>query len=193
MLTTLERVARYRVVIVLTVAGVVDVMTGDPAAHGLALVAVAVALLAEEAGRRRAAPPPATPRPRRRFRASVPALVGGLAYAVAVGTFARFSWPLTIAVVVPGAVAIAFAWRATPVVAPVAARTEEGGALPWAAVFLALAAWEVQALLLQPSLTTSSWAHPTLSTLMDPILAAHAGRSVSLAAWLLIGAWLLGR
>jgi hypothetical protein len=60
-------------------------------------------------------------------------------------------------------------------------------------VFVALGLWELQALLLQPSLTTSSWAHPTLSTLMDPVLASHLGRSISLGAWLLIGGWLLER
>jgi hypothetical protein len=60
-------------------------------------------------------------------------------------------------------------------------------------VLLALAAWEVQALLLQPSLTTSSWAHPTLSTLMDPVLAVHLGRSITLAVWLGLGGWLLER
>jgi len=57
-------------------------------------------------------------------------------------------------------------------------------------VFLALALWELAALLLQPSLTSPSAAHPTISTLMDPVLASHLGRSIALLLWLAFG-WLL--
>jgi hypothetical protein len=60
-------------------------------------------------------------------------------------------------------------------------------------VFVALALWELSALLLQPSLTTGSWAHPTISVLMDPILATHLGRSIVLSLWLASGGFLLQR
>jgi hypothetical protein len=120
-------------------------------------------------------------------------LVGGAVYAIAVGTFDRFSWPLTLAVVAPGVWAVSFAWRGTPETAFEPGPLDRAGVALWAAVFLAAAAWEVRALLLQPSLTTSSWTHPTLSTLMDPVLVSHAGRSISLAIWLLVGGYLLER
>jgi hypothetical protein len=64
------------------------------------------------------------------------------------------------------------------------------GTVSWVAVFLALALWELAALLLQPSLTTPSAAHPTISTLTDPVLASHLGRSITLSLWLVLG-WLL--
>jgi hypothetical protein len=67
------------------------------------------------------------------------------------------------------------------------------GVRAWAAVFLALALWELTNLLLQPSLTEGSSDHPTISVLMDPVLATHAGRSLFLALWLWLGWFLLER
>ncbi len=192
MLTALERVLRHRVVLVLATAGIVDVVTGDPAAHGLALVAVAVALLAEQVAERRVEPS-AEARPRAGFRVTTPMAILALVYAVVTGAFARFSWPLTIAVAVPGVAAVTFAWLGTPTTTREDPGEERPSALPWVVVLLALAAWEVQALLLQPSLTTSSWAHPTLSTLMDSVLVSHVGRSISLFIWLALGGYLLER
>ena len=45
---------------------------------------------------------------------------------------------------------------------------------------------------LQPTLTTGSPAHPTISILLDPLLGSQPGRSVGFAAWLGLG-WLLVR
>jgi len=188
----IERVVQHRVAIVLTVAGIVDVATGDAAAHGLALVAVAGLVAGERVGERRIGRG-GTTRPRASFRVSTPLGIGGLAYAAVVGAFARWSWPISIAVAVPGALAVGFAWIGTPTGTAERAPRRDASAVPWVIVLLALAAWEVQALLLQPSLTTSSWAHPTLSTLMDPVLAVHLGRSITLAVWLGLGGWLLER
>ena len=38
-----------------------------------------------------------------------------------------------------------------------------------------------------PSLTTDSYAHPTLSVMSDPALATHPGRTIALFVWLAIG------
>jgi hypothetical protein len=193
MASVLERVVRHRVAVVLTLAGVVDVVTGDPAAHGIALVVVA-ALVAAEQVRERHVDERALAGRRAVFRVSTPLAIGAVLYAAIVGTFARWSWPISVAVAVPGAIAVGSAWLGTPAVAPNGPRYESRpSAVPWVIVLLALAAWEVQALLLQPSLTTSSRAHPTLSTLMDPVLASHIGRSISLAVWLWLGGYLLER
>ncbi len=190
---------RNPVVIVLGVAGVVDIATGDPALHGVALMAVAFILIRDGLSRR-SDPTPADPLPAQAERGSreaadgfgftAPIVATGFAYALVVGVFDRFSWPLTIAVAVPGVWAVSIAWRAGDR-GSTAPPLETVGRGAWLAVFLALAAWEVQALLLQPTLTTSSWAHPTLSTLMDPILAGHLGRSITLVAWLAVGGHLL--
>jgi hypothetical protein len=193
MASVMERVVRHRVAVALTLAGVVDVATGDPAAHGIALVAVA-GLVAVEQVRERHADARALAGRRAVFRASTPLAIGAVLYAAVVGTFARWSWPISIAVAVPGALAVGYVWLGTPAIAANGARSQpRPSAAPWVIVLLALAAWEVQALLLQPSLTTSSWAHPTLSTLMDPVLASHIGRSISLAVWLWFGGYLLER
>jgi hypothetical protein len=193
MASVLERVVRHRVAVVLTLAGVVDVVTGDPAAHGIALVVVA-ALVAAEQVRERHVDERALAGRRAVFRVSTPLAIGAVLYAAIVGTFARWSWPISVAVAVPGAIAVGSAWLGTPAVATNGPRYESRpSAVPWVIVLLALAAWEVQALLLQPSLTTSSRAHPTLSTLMDPVLASHIGRSISLAVWLWLGGYLLER
>jgi hypothetical protein len=193
MASVIERVVRHRVAVALTLAGVVDVATGDPAAHGIALVAVA-GLVAVEQVRERHADERALAGRRVVFRASTPLAIGAVLYAAVVGTFARWSWPISIAVAVPGALAVGYVWLGTPAIAANGARGQpRPSGAPWVIVLLALAAWEVQALLLQPSLTTSSWAHPTLSTLMDPVLASHIGRSISLAVWLWFGGYLLER
>jgi hypothetical protein len=67
------------------------------------------------------------------------------------------------------------------------------GAIVWASVFIALGVWELVALLLQPTLIIESYAHPTISAVMDPILVSHAARSVFLLLWLAVGWYLVDR
>ncbi len=118
---------------------------------------------------------------------------GILVYTSLVGAFARFSWPATLAVLVPGAAAVARAWDVTPSRRPAPGPLAFRGAAAWVAVFVAFAIWELAALLMQPTLTTDSFAHPTISVLMNPILAGHLGRSISMTVWLLLGWFLVTR
>ena len=60
----------------------------------------------------------------------------------------------------------------------------------WAGLLVAIGLWELAALFLQPGLAVTSYAHPTISALTDPLLTSHAGRSVALAIWVTIG-WFL--
>jgi hypothetical protein len=118
-------------------------------------------------------------------------LLVGVVYAGVVGTFGRYSWPATVGVLVPGAAALALAWRG-----PIEAGVEPPaidrlGILAWLCVLVGLALWELTELLLQPSLHRGSYAHPTISVLTDPILATHPGRSVVLFLWLAFGWWLV--
>lgn len=53
----------------------------------------------------------------------------------------------------------------------------------WAGLLVAAGLRELAALFLLPSLTTTSYAYPTMSALTDPLLARHLGRSVALATW----------
>jgi hypothetical protein len=72
-------------------------------------------------------------------------------------------------------------------------RVSRVGAIAWTTVFVSFALWELTALLLQPSLTTDSYAHPTISVLMDSVLATSFGRSLFLLVWLAVGWALLDR
>lgn len=213
----LVRLVRRPVVPVLVAAGVVDALSGGPMSHGVMLVVVALAL-ALDTVRRRSAQPAASaeveehggpdvvvvlaerplPRTPAFLRLTPRLFLGGLAYAVVVGAFARYTWPVTVAVMAPGVAAIAMAWRAPSLEEAESGQAESGqiervGALAWAAVFIALGLWELTALLLQPDLVTMSYAHPTISALMDPVLASYAGRSATLFVWLGLGWFLLER
>ena len=111
-------------------------------------------------------------------------LAGGVLYAVVVGSFSRYSWPATVAVAGLGAAVVAIGWRGPRHTRPAPPRPPAVGLALWGAVFVAGCLWELWSLLEQPNLATSSYAHPTISTLTDPVLSTWAGRSVVLAAWL---------
>jgi hypothetical protein len=172
-------------------AAVADVLSGDQLVHGGALLLVATALGWDLLrGRDEAGEPADTNRPAARLLRSRWIAPVGIAYAVAAGEFGRYTWPATVAILAPAVAAVAIAWRGPVRERPDVGAVGRGGALLWVGLFVALALWELLALLLQPSLTVSSQAHPTLSTLMDTALAAHTGRSLFLAVWL-AGLWLL--
>jgi hypothetical protein len=187
----LLRPFRDPVVVVLVLAGTFDWLSGNPI-HSVLLFAVALALGRDAvlgdhgAGGERTLGLSAT------RRLSPIAVLGAVAYVVVVGGFGRYSWPATVAVVIPAATVLALVWRGRLHPKPTPGRLDPGGVLAWASVFLALALWELTELLLQPSLTTDSHAHPTLSVLTDPVLATHPGRSVALLLWVAFG-WFLVR
>jgi hypothetical protein len=112
-------------------------------------------------------------------------------FAVLIGEFGRYSWPASVAVIVPAATGLYLGWRG-PLRPYAEARTiRRSGAFAWTGVFVGLGLWELAALLLQPSFTTDSYAHPTISVLTDAFLATHLGRSVSLLVWLALGYYLV--
>ena len=59
------------------------------------------------------------------------------------------------------------------------------GAIVWVALLVALAVWELNALLSSPRRD-----HPTLSYLIDRVMSVHVGRTVVFIGWLALGAWL---
>ena len=138
----------------------------------------------------------AGPPPRRSWRTAAAGLAwvaAGIVYAVVVGSFARFSWPATMAVVGLATLVVVIGWQG-----PVRARPDSGplpkpGAALWGGVLLAGGLWELGSLAQQTGLDVTSFAHPTISALTDPVLASHPGRSVALAVWLLIGWYLVRR
>lgn len=198
---------REPVVIVVLLISFFSAISGKPL-DGL-LMLLAGGGLARDAGQRRlasradpaaqaapAAPPGAAPglrrSPRGRWLLIGTGLAGGALYAMVVGSFARYTWPATIAVIAVGVAVVARGWRG-----PVVGRPDPGplpwaGTALWGGVLVAGGLWELAALLQQPSLTTSSYAHPTISTLTDPLLSGAGGRTAVLAAWLALG-WALVR
>jgi hypothetical protein len=175
-------------------------ISGKPV-DGVLMLIVAVGL-AWDAGRRALrhpgageAPAPArTDRlPGRRGRlVMVAALAGAVVYAGVMGSFTRYSWPVTAGIVGLGTVVVLIGWH-TPVRARPDGRLPLAGTLTWVVVLVAGCLWELSALLQQPSLTTDSYAHPTLSTLTDPLLAASPGRAAVLLAWVAFGWYLVKR
>jgi hypothetical protein len=142
---------------------------------------------------------PAEPRParrvngRRRVLVAAALLAGGVAYAVVVGSFTRYSWPATAGIIGLGTVVVLIGWHGPLRHREVRERLPVVGTLLWAVVIVFGGLWELGALLLQPSITTDSYAHPTISTLTDPVLASSPGRSLVLAAWLAFGWYLVER
>jgi len=120
-------------------------------------------------------------------------LAAALVYVLVVGSFIRYSWPATVAVLGLGTVVVAAGWRGPRRPRARPSRPSRTGLLLWLAVILAGCLWELQALLQQPTLIASSYTHPTVSTLTDPMLAGWGGRALLLAVWLLFGWFLVER
>jgi len=130
---------------------------------------------------------------RRRRLVVVVLLAGGVAYAAVVGSFTRYSWPATAGIIGLGTVVVLIGWHGPLRHRPARGRLPVAGTLAWGVVLVAGCLWELVALLQQPSITTDSYAHPTISTLTDPLLAGSPGRAAVLAAWLALGWYLVER
>jgi len=130
---------------------------------------------------------------RRRLLVAGAPLAGGALYAGAVGSFSRYSWPATAGIIGLGTVVVLVGWHGPLRDRPHGGRLPVAGTLAWLVVLVAGCLWELAALLQQPSLTTDSYSHPTVSTLTDPLLATSPGRSVVLLAWLALGWYLVER
>jgi hypothetical protein len=189
---------RHPVVLILLLIGFFAAISGKPV-DGVLMLAAGVCL-AWDAGRRLRAgrtQAPVTPAPgragRRRWLVAGAGVAAAAGYAVLVGSLIPYSWPATIAIVGPGAAVVAIGWRG-----PVRERQDAGplpwpGTALWGGLLVAGGLWELSALLQQPSLTTDSYAHPTISTLTDPVLAVSGGRAAILLAWLAAGWYLVRR
>jgi hypothetical protein len=188
--------ARDPVVVILLMAGVFDGLAGN-LIHSVLLIAVGLAL-GREAVLGRGGPSIVAGRQPGKYLAATSwppalAILGAVAYAVVVGAFGRYSWPATVVVVVPGAMALILTWREESFPRRDVPPLDPIGVIAWVSALVGLALWELAALLLQPSLTTDSQAHPTISVLTDPLLATHPGRSISLLLWLGLGWFIMQR
>jgi hypothetical protein len=193
---------RAPVVWILLAIAFFTAISGKPV-DGVLMLLVAVGL-AWDAGRRALRHPdtadaanaptwPARPRGRRRGVVAGLLLAGAAVYAGVVGSFSRYSWPVTACIIVLGTVVVLIGWHGPVRARPAGGRLPVTGTLAWIAVLVAGCLWELGTLLQQPSLTTDSYSHPTISTLTDPVLATSPGRAVVLLAWLALGWYLVER
>ncbi len=118
---------------------------------------------------------------------------GAVLYSLTFGSFTRYSWPVTAGVVGLGAGVVIVGWGGPTRSRAIPDRFSRPGVAVWTTIFLAASLWELAALLGQPTLEQSSYAHPTISTLTDPLLHSSAGRTVALVGWITLGAYLVER
>jgi hypothetical protein len=202
---TIRAGIREPVIICLLVAALFDELSGNPL-HFLVLVGTAVALAIARARERMALgtaerpvglwgePPMVLARVRSGLaRSSIPLLlIPAVLFALVIGWFGRYSVVPSLAVAAVGAFGIALAWHG-PLRDEPLERVERSGKVLWMLVIVALSVWELTNLFLQPTLSTNSYRHPTISVLSDPLLRTHLGRWVALVLWLRIGWGLLRR
>jgi hypothetical protein len=134
---------------------------------------------------------PRAGRPRRRHIAI--GVTGAVIYSLTVGSFSRMSWPATAGVVGLGAGVVIIGWGGPTRQREIPRRFSRAGVLSWGSLLLAACLWELGALLGQPTLAQSSYAHPTISTLTDPLLSTSLGRTAALIGWIALGAFLVER
>jgi len=178
------------VILVLLLAGIFDGLSGNPV-HAVLLIGVALVL-----GVRIDEPSTHAQEAHlwsRSVKTTWVAIGIAVVYAVAAGSFERYTWPATAVVVLPGLLGVTVAWHEADVGRPAPKPIGRQGAIAWASVFVTLGVWELINLLLQPSLAEGSYDHPTLSTLLEPLLAGHTGRSIALLLWLALGWYLVRR
>jgi hypothetical protein len=114
-------------------------------------------------------------------------------YGLLVLPMARTGWPMRAAVAVPGVLALVVVLGSGRhlVEQPPAVRPRRSW-LVWAAPLAFGCLFQLFNFFEQPDPETDSYAHPTLSSIVDPMLAGSPSRAVFVAVWLAIGIWLAG-
>src|SRR5579875_7823 len=211
---------RQPIVAILLLISFFTVLSGKPV-DGLLLFTVACAL-AWDAGMRsrqaapgqdRAVPAPeghgelvrvesAEPAPRSvwRLRTGRPparylvlGVAGAAVYSLTFGSFPRYTWPTTFGVVGLGASVVIIGWGGPIRQREIPGKFGKSAALTWGTLLVVAGLWELGALLGQPNIDTGSYAHPTISTLADPLFTTSLGRSTVMMAWIGLGYFLVER
>lgn len=192
------------VIVVLLLIAFFSAISGKPL-DGALMLLVAAGLAWDVRARSRRIPaapaddePPSAPVPDdaaapRRGARRLAAVAAGASYAIIAGSFSRFSWPATAAVVSVGILVVLAGWQPPRRPRPDAGPLPRTGVLMWGGVLVAGGLWELWSLFQQPAMDTTSYAHPTISALTDPVLTAQPGRALVLGGWLLLGWYLVRR
>lgn len=102
-----------------------------------------------------------------------------------------FDWPATVLIATVAVVLLARAVRSPSEPISTAPRLRNG-LLLWSPLVIAVSVWELFALSRQSEWNVPDPSHPTLSTLLDPMLEQGPGRLAAWLIWLAIG-WRLLR
>ncbi|MDQ6658977.1 MAG: hypothetical protein M3Z00_12290 [Actinomycetota bacterium] len=131
-----------------------------------------------------------------------------------VGSLTPAGWPVRTVLGLPGLAALILLLMAPPPAGPEVPGRDRGdraqpaqsnqrrgldrqirlngpGWLAWPALLIVAALIELSSFLLQPNAQTDSYDHPTLSTLISPLLGSPILRAVALACWFTAGWWLV--
>jgi hypothetical protein len=121
-------------------------------------------------------------------------LLASCVYAVVLALFPRDGWVSVVGLSIPGLVALTLLLRKpdSPLLTGLEAPASPGAAWRWWPVLgVTMCLWELASFLQQPDSQTDSFTHPTLSSVVDPLLAEPVLRSVVVVCWLLVGVWLV--
>ncbi len=99
---------------------------------------------------------------------------------------------MRLAVAVPGVVALVLVLRHGRT-AERPPPLERASWLPWAVLLVVLSLFQAFNFTHDPKPGVGSYVHPTLSSLIDPLLNAAVPRAVASGLWLAAGLWLMGR
>jgi hypothetical protein len=115
-------------------------------------------------------------------------LVGAAIAVAAVGAwFKPHGWPATILVLAVSAVILALAARRPSSTSERTSTALRRGLILWSALAAAGLAWEAYAFVRQPDWSRADPVHPTISTLLDPVLEHGPLRIVGWLLWLAAG------
>lgn len=118
--------------------------------------------------------------------------VGAVLVVATLGALTRpFDWTATAVIAVVAGIAVGWAARRPSESIPADPRLRNG-LLLWSPFLLAVSGWELFALSRQESWNVPDPSHPTVSTLLDPVLEQGPGRWAGWLIWLALG-WRLLR
>jgi hypothetical protein len=126
-------------------------------------------------------------RPARTRAGELAAWSGVAGYSWVAGRYPSFTWQATVAVLLPG-IAVFVAGVLAPSRLPEPRRVGRRAGVIWSIPVGAFCLLEIV-----DDMLGSTYEHPTLSSLMDPVLQVHAFRSIAIFCWLAAGWQLVKR
>lgn len=115
-------------------------------------------------------------------------------FAVALAQVPRAGWISMVGLAIPGLVGawVVLGRRESPLSTAAAQRYDPGPRwVVWPVLGVLGCLWELASFLQQPDTQHASFSHPTLSSVIDPLVSSSIPRAVLLFGWLIAGYWLM--